>query len=269
MKPDKKVRLWKISSVVCPECCETIQLVHDGLLASCEHRCWTHMATRWRLKLTAAAWCKLFMKRWCWWSQIKDTVFDFHSVGTLEDLQHGCLFIMCGFINPLSVLMLQMVVLITLIWQKKDDENTNKESSYGSNFSGDFYELTFSLSFSLCWYAFFYSNYYEIKCVFMLFLTINMAIMKLFTSMTCCCSSLSNYLTFLSIWLFSSYFLASTGQQITPIFRERCLRQRVDSSPSSSPHFLQLFRTVPLQNRHPMTAAGAIWGPAFKLIWGY
>lgn len=55
VKSDKKVRLWKISSVMCPECCETIQLVHDGLLASCEHRCWTHMATRWRLKLTAAA----------------------------------------------------------------------------------------------------------------------------------------------------------------------------------------------------------------------
>lgn len=111
---------------------------------------------------------------------------------------------------------------------------------------------------------FFYSNYYEIKWVFMLFLTINMAIMKLFTSMTCCCSSLSNYLTFLSIWLFSSYFLASTGQQITPIFRERCLRQRVDSSPSSSPHFLQLFRTVPLQNRHPMTAEWSYLGTCFQ-----
>lgn len=93
-------------------------------------------------------------------------------------------------------------------------------------------------------------------------LFINTARLK--DSITCCLCPPYESLRIGCVCFFCCFFLFSTlaccGQQITPIF----FWPWADSGPSSSPHFLQLFKTVSLQNRHPMTAVGAFWGPAFQ-----
>lgn len=135
---------------------------------------------------------------------------------------------------------------------RQEHENTCNQVVVGLNFSWVFSEHILLSCLMLI----------SFDCFLMLYVYI---ITMLLTSNTCRCCCPSDWCSFLSIWLF--FFLLSGMRRTTDhsYFKRAVLRQ----SPSSSPHFLQLFKTVPLQNRQPMTAAGALWGPAFKLIRGY
>lgn len=63
--------------------------------------------------------------------------------------------------------------------------------------------------------------------------------------------------------------LIDAPRVITPISRQWCLGSGYVHNPSSSPHFLQLFKNFVSQNSHSMTAASAIRRLVYRLILGY